>query len=277
MSRSNPSDNIANPSTRWYEFNGEKGVLKYYSKAEEKNIEVAPKGFTFLVLDILSTIKGWHDASDSGIFSNEVRDLTAQPLTVKAFKGGIIAEGFYSSIKDRIAAAGGVFTTNIYIAYKDGNELKLGSLQFKGASLNAWIEFSKANRGELDKGAVRIEGTQEGKKGRITYQMPVFKLIETSPETNEKAIELDIVLQEFLTKYFNKRSNDQAHAKTEESNFVFDKEDREKKALVNGKIQPNADENYTGKRETPSHGDDSFMNQEYLEPANNEPTDDLSF
>ena len=84
MSRSNPSVNAPNPAARWYEWNGETGTVRYYDKEAKKNIDV-PLPFTFLLLDELACVKGWHDPSQSGIYSNEVRDTTKDKLLVKAF------------------------------------------------------------------------------------------------------------------------------------------------------------------------------------------------
>lgn len=201
MSRSNPTTNTPNPATRWFEWNGEHGIVKYYDKETKKNVDVGDN-FTFLLLDQLGCVKGWHDASESGIYSNEVRDTRAEVMIVKAFKGGELARGIYKDIRDRIGAAGGQFVANLYIAYRNGDRLELGSIQFKGAALNVWMEFQKANRSDVYKQAIQIKGSTEGKKGRIIFKTPVFHLREVSDETNEEAVALDKQLQEYLKGYF---------------------------------------------------------------------------
>lgn len=210
MSRSNPSLNAVHPCQRWHEWNGEKGSIRYYDKEADKgdgtkgkNIEVASP-FTFLVLDKLATIKGWHDASDSGIYSNEVRDTTREPFVVKTFGSGPIATGFYREIKDRVGAIGGYFCTNLYVGYKTVNGLAMGSLNLHGAALNAWVEFEKKNRAQIDNMAITITGFGEGKKGKIVYRYPVFSIKEVSAQTNEQAIALDRELQKYLEGYFKK-------------------------------------------------------------------------
>lgn len=185
------------------EWDGSNGGLRYYDREKKENVGIAD-GFTFILLDQLATIKGWHDASDSGIFSNEVRDTKQQVFVVKAFKGGTIAEGFYLRIRDRVNAAGGNYTTNLYVAYKGENGLVIGSIQFKGAALSAWLDFSKKNRAELYKKAIRVKGFTEGKKGKITFRTPLFHLAEITPETDAQAIECDKELQSFLTGYFKR-------------------------------------------------------------------------
>lgn len=210
MSRSNPTDNTPNPATRWFEWDGSAGNVRYYDKVKKENV-VMPEKFTFMLLDQLATVKGWHDASESGIFANEVKDTRAEPLVVKAFHGGTIAEGFYKAIRDKVVAAGGHFVANCYIAYRDDNdEMQIGSIQFKGAALSAWMEFAKDNRGDLYKQAIRITGTKEGKKGNIKFQTPTFALHPISEEANESATELDRQLQEYLKSYFSRTRVEQA-------------------------------------------------------------------
>jgi hypothetical protein len=209
MSRSNPTENSTpNPATRWFEWNGEHGVVRYYDKEAKKNVDVGTD-FTFILLDQLGSVRGWHDASESGIYSNEVKDTRQEVLVVKAFKGGELATGIYKDIKDRVNTLGGQFVANCYIAYKNGSGLSIGSLRLKGAALGAWMEFTKAHRADLYKKAVRINGFTEGKKGRIVFRVPVLKLAEISEATNQLATDLDRELQVFFDAYFKRTKREQ--------------------------------------------------------------------
>lgn len=210
MSRSNPSEHAPNPAVRWFEWNGEAGTVRYYDKEKKQNVDVGTD-FTFVLLDELGSVRGWHEASQSGIYSNEVRDTRADVLVVKSFKGGTIAEGLYKAIKDRVNVAGGQFVANCYIAFKNGGEgFDIGSIRFKGAALGAWMEFRKAHRADLFKKAVQITGYTEGKKGRVVFRVPTMKLVPLTAETNDIAIGLDKELQEFLTAYLKRAKRDQA-------------------------------------------------------------------
>lgn len=223
MSRSNPTSNTPHPATRWFEWNGEQGNLRYYDADIENSASKTGKGknvavvlpFTFILLDELAVIRGWNEPSESGIISNEVRDTRAEPFVVKSFKGGKIAEGFYAFIRDRVAAAGGNFTSNCYIAWKDGEKLAIGSIRLKGAALSAWFEFRKEQRknvvfvGEKKVSAIYakaicIKSFVEGKKGSITFRKPVFALSEITDATNKQAVTLDKELQEYLTEYLKR-------------------------------------------------------------------------
>jgi len=212
MSRSNPQENgTPNPSKRWFEWSGEKGLVRYYDKEAEAQVEVGAD-FKFMLLDQLASVRGWDDQSDSGIYSNEVKDTRQDVFVVKSFKGGPIAEGFYKEIKDRVNAAGGRYHTNLYLAFKADDGLQIGCLRLKGAALGSWMEFEKENRASVYKKAIRINGFTEGKKGRVTFRMPIFEVVELSEETNKAATALDKELKEFLSVYLKKNMLKQAEA-----------------------------------------------------------------
>jgi len=212
MSRSNPTSNNPHPCERWFEWKGGTGGIEYYDKNLKEKVDV-PLPFNFLVLDETATVRGWHDASESGIMSNEVRDTRSDVMVVKAFKGGELCHGLYSTIRDRVASLGGHFSTNLYLGFRtDNGPLRLGCLQLKGAALNAWVEFKKANIKAVGSGAICIASCKAGKKGSVNFQTPVFTTKDIKPETNEEAVELDKVLQTYLTAYFSRTKVEQASA-----------------------------------------------------------------
>lgn len=222
MSRSNPTADNPHPCQRWFEWDGSNGNIRYYDKNREWEDEKGKKQkgqnvnlegpFVFIMLDQLSVVKGWHDPSESGITSNEIRDTTAEPFVVRSFKGATLATGFWRDIKDRVNNMGGNFYSNLYLAFKEGEKLLIGSLIFKGASLNHWVEFKNKHRSEIYKKAIQINGYTEGKKGKIKFRTPKFFLVECSPESDAKAKELDKELQAYLTKYFSRPKRDQVAA-----------------------------------------------------------------
>jgi hypothetical protein len=201
MSRSNPNESVSSHiCTRWLEWGGATGVLTHYDKAVKENVPTALP-FTFILLDILGTVTGWHDPSGSGIVSNEVKmvDVAKSPLSVRAFKGhGDIANGTWGRIKDKVKASGGKFTVNLYMGYRDGDALKIGCVQFSGAALNAWVDFKDANQKDIYSKAITITGSKDGQKGAVKFKMPTFALRDITAETNEEAVALDQALQKFL-------------------------------------------------------------------------------
>ena len=212
MSRSNPTTNNPHPCERWFEWNGGTGGISYYDKLAKASVDV-PLPFPFLVLDETATVRGWHDASESGIMSNEVRDTRSDVFVVKAFKGGELCHGLYAQIKDRIASLGGHFSTNLYLGFRNGEgPLRLGCLQLKGAALNQWVEFKKANFKTMFSDAIVISDMKSGKKGSVSFKTPVFSTRTTSQETNDQAVEVDKVLQDYLCAYFKRTKTDQIAA-----------------------------------------------------------------
>ena len=209
MSRSNPAENgVPNPATRWFEWNGEQGTVRYYDRETKKNVDVG-SDFTFLLLDQLGRVGGWDNHSDSAIFSNEVKDTRKDVLIVKSRKGGTLIDGLYKDIKDRVNALGGQFVANCYIAFKGDDGLSIGAIRFKGAALGAWMEFCKNHRADLYKKAVRINGYEEGTKGRVVFRVPRLSPVPTSPETDRIAVNLDAELQEYLRSYFARTTREQ--------------------------------------------------------------------
>lgn len=215
MSRSNPTEGSKNPSTRWFEWAGgsEGGFIRWYNKDTEKHEQVNGP-FTFLLLDELATIKGWHEPSESGIFANEVRDTRADVFVVRSFKGGELASGLYPQIRDRVIALGGHYSVSIYLAYKEEDELKIGNLQLKGAAAGAWMDFKRNCESKKDANgksvrayfvdAVTIAGYEQMKKGGTIYRVPKFSLKTVTTETNNQALALDAELQAYLAEYLKR-------------------------------------------------------------------------
>lgn len=201
MSRSNNTE-LINPAKYFFEWVGSEGKIKYFDKNKgEKGERVfLDLPFTFLVLDKLSTIKGFSDADQSGFWSNEVRNTKIEPFTVRT-KKGIVATGLYETLAG-VLNAGAAYCQSVYIAYYDGGELVIANFQIHGSAIGAWIEFCKKNK-VYDK-AVTITGATAMKKGKTDYFVPVYAAKEISEETNLKAIELDRELQEYLSAYFKK-------------------------------------------------------------------------
>jgi len=217
MSRSKPDDRIQNPAQKFFSWDGSEGQIIYFDKdlpvdgKEKKGGNVPISGvFTFILLDELATIKGWHEASSSGIYSNEVKDTRQEVLVVRNFNKDTLAEGVYKAIKDRVVSVGGKYCASLYIAYKDDDGLKIGNLSLKGAGFGPWLEFAKKNRADIYKKAVYISGKTEGKKGKVKFQMPVFALKDITEETNDQATELDKQLQTFLASYLSRPKVQQA-------------------------------------------------------------------
>ena len=171
MSRRNEFQQVSEkPAVKYLEWASEKGKFKYYDKDKKENVLIdLPK---FLTLMQFHTVKGWHDASESGIWANEVKLISSEEIDVRAFKGGSIAKGFYKDIKDRITQAGGHYVKSLYIMTESG---EVWNLQLKGAVVQQWGEtFNKCMNRLADEWIV-IDKVEKKKKGRVEYTVPVFK------------------------------------------------------------------------------------------------------
>jgi len=191
----------SNPATKFLDWKSNDKCFEYYDKAEQKKVQVALP-FKFLVLDELHTIKGWNDASSSSIFSNEVKYISKEAMTVKPFKGNEIAKGLYKDIKDKVVAAGGHYTKSIYIMLENG---ELANLQLKGSAVQKWGDFTQKTRNRLADEWITVSKALEGKKGAVKFFTPEFGF-EKSLSTDEaiQADECFNVLESYLKSYLIK-------------------------------------------------------------------------
>jgi hypothetical protein len=158
------------PAAKYLEWASDDKQLKYYDHDTKENVLVAIP-IKFIVLMERHTVKGWHDDSESGIWSNEVEDLNSEELSVKAFKGGAVAKGLYKNIKDIVQRAGGHYCKSIYIMTDIG---EIWNISLKGSAVFAWGEFVKKDRNRLIGELVEINDAEAMKKGKVSYSVPVF-------------------------------------------------------------------------------------------------------
>ena len=191
----------SNPSTKFLDWKSNDKCFEYYDKEKQEKVSV-PLPFKFLVLDELHTIKGWNDASSSGIFSNEVKFISKEVMTVKPFKGNEIAKGLYKDIKEKIVAAGGHYVKSIYIMLEDGS---LANLQLKGSAVQKWGEFTQKTRNRLPDEWVQVTKAIEGKKGAVKFFTPDFSFERSI--TEDEAMQADEafnILETYLKAYLTK-------------------------------------------------------------------------
>jgi len=202
---------------RYFEWDSESGQFKYYDHEEKKSVKV-PLPFKFIPLDVLGTIKGFNDHLKCGVYSNEVKRVGEQELSVKTFKNGEFAKGLYKDIKGKIVANGGKYANSVYIAYKLGDELVICNIQLTGAAMSSFIDYTKDHKDFMTNGGMQVNGYSNEKKRATKYTKPIFEFMETSKETEKKAIELDIKLQDYLDKYFNASSKGESDAIVDDDN-----------------------------------------------------------
>lgn len=191
--------------TYWDKAAAEKAKEEGLSKEEVRSLatQEVPMSFPFVILDSLTTAKGYHEGDKASIWSNEVRSTKD---TLAVFVGDKhVTTGTWNEVKGKVS--GIKFCTSLYVLAKIGKELKLANLQLTGCALSPWIDFVKQSggfsklTGDI---ACRVESAEEGKKGRVTFNMPVYSVLEAKPseETLAAADATDAILQEYLDAYF---------------------------------------------------------------------------
>jgi len=185
----------SNPATLFLEWKSEQQCFAYYDKNQGKEVEI-PLPFKFLTLQEMHTVKGWQDSSSSGIYSNEVKSIGKDVISVKSFKGGQIAEGIYKEIKDTIVQAGGHYAKSIYAMNEEGQII---NISLKGSGVQQWGEFTQKSRLRLPEEWVEVSSAIQLKKGRVNYSVPEFKYKSSlTGGESEMADEAFDVLEEYL-------------------------------------------------------------------------------
>lgn len=201
ISHTNEAPKSANPTSKYLEWKSNDKSFSYYDKSVGENVKVELP-LKFLFLQNYHTVKGWNDASDSGIYSNEVFYIGSEPMTVRSFKGGVIAEGLYKDIKPTITAAGGKYNRSIYVMLEDGT---VANISLKGSGVRQWSDFMEANKNLIDNQWVEVLTSNDEKKGSIKYSTPEFTVgANLTKQDSAKADDVASELKTYLDGYFKK-------------------------------------------------------------------------
>ena len=191
----------SNPATKFLSWKSNDKQFSYYDKETKENILV-PLPLKFLVLDEMHSISGWNDATQSGIYSNEVKFISKETMTVKPFKGNEIAKGLYKDIKEKVKSAGGHYVKSIYIMLEDGT---LANLQLKGSAVQKWGEFTAKGKQRLVDEWVVVDKAVDGKKGAVKFTTPDFRFLQSITDAeSELADECFDTLEAYMSTYLSK-------------------------------------------------------------------------
>lgn len=214
ISHTNEAPKSANPTSKYLEWKSNDKSFSYYDKSAGESVKVELP-LKFLFLQNYHTVKGWNDASESGIYSNEVFYIGSEPMTVRSFKGGVIAEGLYKDIKPTITAAGGKYNRSIYVMLEDGT---VANISLKGSGVRQWSDFMEANKNTIDNQWIEVLTSNDEKKGSIKYSTPEFTVgANLTKQDSAKADDVAAELKTYLDGYFKKEV-----ATTEEVEPVLD-------------------------------------------------------
>lgn len=202
--RSNP-----NPATKFLEWKSSKKCFEYYDKESKEKVEVQlPLKIQFL--EEFHTIKGFNDANQTGIYSNEIKFTSKDELTVKLFNGMEVAKGLYSDIRLKIIDAGGKYHKSIYALNEDGEIINLA---IKGSVVSAFSLFASGDKKKNIEGHsnrfeshwIEINDFVELKKGATKYTVPNFKIGEAYSEDDlQRCIENYQTLEDYFSGYLSK-------------------------------------------------------------------------
>ena len=213
MSRTNPSTNSGstNPASKFIEWDSAKAKWKYYDKDKKQEFTL-PMDTPFIVLDQLSTVKGFSESGGSGYWANEVRKMSDK-LTLRT-KQGIVAVGKWSELKANPVCTGAKFSKSVYAMAKVVSEYELVNFQFSGCASMPWFDFVKLSGG--DSGiygdiVVACKEYTDERKGSNKYKAPKFSIIgkSLSPEAAEQADNMDKLLQAHLDAYFGQAKEEE--------------------------------------------------------------------
>jgi hypothetical protein len=207
MARLNrPTTGSGTPVTKYLNWKSNDKAFSYYDKQKGENVKVELP-LKFLFLEHYHTVKGWNDASESGIYSNEVYSIGKEELNVKAFKGGDIAKGLYKENREKIVNAGGVYHRSVYAMLPDGD---LVNFQLKGIGVKAYSDFYNDNNHLLDNRWIEINSAKEGKKGAVKFSSPEFTIGDNITKAEDKmANDCAGVLQSYMDSYFGRTESEE--------------------------------------------------------------------
>ena len=172
-----------NPAKKFLEWSSQRKCFEYYDKEakEKKQVELPIK---IQFLEEFHTIKGFSDAEQTGIYSNEIKYTSKDELTVKTFSGTEIAKGLYNDIRLKIIDAGGKYHKSIY-ALLDG---ELVNFQLKGSVVSAFSLFANGQKktakqplieghsNRFESHWIEINDFEDLKKGATKYSVPNFTI-----------------------------------------------------------------------------------------------------
>lgn len=180
------------PVKFWLTFKADSGKVAYTHKNESGEYEdVLLDELEFVLMDSRASISGWNDESSSKIYSNLVKYTKEEKFQVRS-KKGVLVEGIYSDIKDKVMAFGGKFCTNLFVLAKINGVFEPCVFQVSKTSQAAWSKFTEGKKlSELYNVTVKVTKGEEAKKGKIKFVYPAFETSEVEKDVAAMADDFD--------------------------------------------------------------------------------------
>jgi hypothetical protein len=162
---------MPNPSQYYLEWNSKENAFCYYDK--EEGIRKPMKlPFKFVALKFMSSVRGYDETFQGGIYSNEVSDTRTELLRVAYQKNNEeIATGLYAELKDMLRPIGGKYTRSIYAMSPKGLII---NIRLKGEQmLNFKTIEMHGDRWKRE--WIQVSSSQEKEYNGQVYTLPVFE------------------------------------------------------------------------------------------------------
>lgn len=231
-----PQQESTRIADRYYEWSSNDQCLKYYNG--EENVLVPLDNEEFILLEHYHVVKGFHQASSSGITSNEVFQISKEPMKVRSFKGGLIAEGLYKDNKQVINNAGGKYHRSIYAVDSRG---EIVNIAFKGSALGGaksdkaadgkehkgWSDFYNDNNQSIWQGAFKLGPAIACKSGNVTYSIPNFQMGSkfTTDVYDNVVMPAAKKLQDYMDNYRNGSADAKHNVTNEPAGEIISRQD----------------------------------------------------
>lgn len=175
-----------NPATKYLKWASNNKTLSFYNKDTKEN-ELVKLPYKFVILAERHAVGGWDDKNGCSIYSNEVKFIGKEPITVKSSKGGLIVSGIYKENKVRIIEAGGHYEKSVYV-FNLGTK-SIEKISFKGSATQAFGDFINEIKGKKLDYVINLVGSVDEKKGSVKYSKPKFELGEAIDENLDELVE----------------------------------------------------------------------------------------
>ncbi len=193
------------PVDRYIQWRSDKKHFDYYNGTEDVPLEMPLK---FAVIVEYACVGGYNDKNSSRIYSNDVRRIGQDVLTVRTWKpeGNILGQGVWKDIKPSIEAQGGRYFKSIYAVLEDGTPV---CFKIKGSAVAEWSNFTKAHGGgyespNFNNHWIEVTGATEQKKGRVNFSVPKFTVGSNFTAKENKMIDgPSQKIEEYMTGYFS--------------------------------------------------------------------------
>lgn len=167
----NPNADLHHPTTIWTKWSGKDWVFRWWSREEQKEIELKlPEEFIVVAEGM------WVEWFDNwSVTSNEFFKANEDIVKVRNWwTKTTLYEWVWSDIKDKVKAAWFPCWKHLHVIFPGEEGIK--TLKLKKTAWVAWTTFNELNPWAPANNRIKITGTLKGKKWASTFVTPKFEL-----------------------------------------------------------------------------------------------------